>query len=244
MNNVQILELLLQYNPNVNLLYSPNQYKFTTMHIAAINQNVVMMKLLIRHGFGCDKFINNIMYYGDHRSVFLESCFNGNVEFMDYLMNQCKNKIDIWQRDIYGMNGLHTAVRQQHVSMVKYLLNNVYKNDEMKMKIFNQTVGINGKHISSLAANKATTQDGLSIFKLLKQNKCPIHDRTIEYAADYSSLLLDYLLKEQLYPNYIYLSNDLIRDTLRNAYVHLVHKNILIIVEYLSNIKDDVSTNE
>ena len=40
-NNVEILTLLLKYNPNVNLLWSPKKYKYTTMHIAAMNENVL-----------------------------------------------------------------------------------------------------------------------------------------------------------------------------------------------------------
>ena len=244
MNNIDIVKLLLQYNPNVNLLLERNTGKLTTMHIAAMHKNVSMMKLLIQHGFNCDKFINNIYYTADHLSVFLQLCFNGNVECMDYLMNQCKNKVDIWQRSINGWNGLHLAVANQHLSMVKYLCDNVYKNDEMKRKIFNQTIGINGTHISSLAAERGTTQDGLSIFRLLRQNKCPIHRAAILYAADYSSLILQYMLNEQLYPNYIYLSNDLIRIAIKNAQIHLVHKNVLIVVEYLRNMKDSVSIHE
>ena len=43
-NNVEILTLLLKYNPNVNLLCKPNSKKYTTMHIAAMKQNVLMMK--------------------------------------------------------------------------------------------------------------------------------------------------------------------------------------------------------
>ena len=85
------------------------------------------------------------------------------------------------------------------------------------MKIFNQTIGINGGHISVLAAERRTTQDGLEIFKLLKQSKCPIHDRAIEYAASYSSLILDYMLNEQLYTNYQYLSNKLVPHAIRYA---------------------------
>ena len=248
-NNIEILKLLLEYDPsvNVNALWLPNTAKVTTMHIAANNANVAMMKLLIQHRFDCDKFINNIMYFGDHRSVFLELCFNGNVECLDYSMNhdQCKNAIDIWQRDIYGQNGLQIAVMLQHLPMVKYLLNNLY-NDEMKKKIFNQTVGISGTHISSLAAEKGTTQKGLCIFKLLRQNKCPIHPDAIRYAANNSPLIVDYMLNEQLYPNYNYLSNDLMDEVVRNARVHLVHKNVSIIVKYLSNmkIKHQVSIRE
>ena len=243
-NNVEILTLLLKYNPNINLLCKPNNKKYTTMHIAALKQNVSMMKLLIQHGFDCQKFINNIYYEHSHRSVFLELCVNGNVECMDYLMNKCKNKIDIQQRDINGFNGLHLAVKQQHLSMVEYLLDNVYNNHEMKMKIFNQSVGISGKHTSVVAAEVGTTEDGLDIFKLLKQNKCPIHDAAIEYAAYFSSLILDYMLNHQLYPNYKYLSNKLIRIAIKNAHVHLVHKNVLIIIKHLSNMKDKVSMDE
>ena len=243
-NNIEILKLLLQHNPNVNTLYKPNTTKYTTMHIAAKKQNKKMMKLLIEHGFDCNKFINNIYYEAKHRSVFLELCVNTNVECLDYLMNQCQNKIDVWQRDINGENGLHIAVGEQHVTMVQYLLDKVYKNEEMKQKIFNQTVGINNKHISSLAAERATTQDGLVIFKLLKQNKCPLHPLAITYAASYSSLILDYMLNQQLYPNCIYLTNQLVIDTIGNAFAHVVHKNILIIANYLSNMKDKVSIKE
>ena len=243
-NNVEMLAILLNHNSNVNALDRPNTKKYTTMHIAAKKQNVSMMKLLIRHGFDCDKFINNIYYDGLHKSVFLELCSNGNVECMDYLMNECANKIDIWQRDINGKNSLHTAVQYQHLSMVKYLLDNVYKNDLMKRKIFNQTHGRRGVHISCIAAEKGTTRDGLSIFKMLKENKCPMHPHTIGYATSCSSLILEYMLNEQLYPNYVYLSQGLIATTLGNARVHLVHKNMLTIVKYLSNMKDNVSINE
>ena len=235
---------MLKYNPNVNLLNEPNTRRITTMLIAAVNENVSMMKLLIQHGFDCDKYINNIFYSGDHRTVFLQLCYNGNVECMDYLMNQCKNQIDIWQRDIYGENGLYLAVNMQHVSMVKYLLDNVYKNDEMKRRIFNQTIGVNHMHISSLAAHKGTTQEGLHIFKLLKENRCPIHPHAIRKSASHSSLFLDYVLNEQLYPNYIYLTTKLIHRVLSTTNVTVVHKNILIIVQYLCNMKDDVSINE
>ena len=41
-------------------------------------------------------------------------------------MNNCKNKIDIKQRDINGYNGLHNAVSKQHLSMVQYLLDHVH----------------------------------------------------------------------------------------------------------------------
>ena len=128
--------------------------------------------------------------------------------------------------------------------LVKYLLNNVYKNDEMKMKIFNQTDGRSGKHMSCIAASKGKTQDGLVIFKLLKQNKCPIHPLAIGYAASYSSLILEYMLNQQLYQNYDYLTNKLTRETLRDASVNLVHKNVLIIFKYLINMKDKVSIND
>ena len=112
------------------------------------------------------------------------------------------------------------------------------------MKIFNQTIGMSGTHISLVVANKGTTQDGLAIFKLLKQHKCPIHPLAIRYAATYSSLILDYMLQNKLYPNYIYLTQKLIVDTLRNARINLVHKNVLIIVRYLSNMKNEVSTTD
>ena len=214
------------------------------MHIAAMKQNVSMMKLLIKHGFDCDKLINNI---GSHKSVFLILCENGNAECMDYLMNikQCKNKIDIFQRDANKFNGLHLAIKSQHLLMVDYLLNNVYKTHEMKSKIFGQSAGMNGIHISCLAAQQGgTAQDGLSIFKLLKKNRCPIHPGAIEYAASYSSLVLEYMLNEQLYPNFSYLTKGLIVNTVSNAEIDLVHKNILIIVKYLNNMEDNVSTNE
>ena len=243
-NKTEILKLLLQHNPNVNALHKPNKLKRTTMHIAASNGNVTMMKLLIGHGFDCDKFINNTDYQDECRSVFLQLCYSGNVECMDFLMNhdECKDKIDIWQRDIDGWNGLHSAVTNSHLLMVEYLLNNVYTNKEMKQKIFNQTIGTSNKHITRLAAERGTTKAGLDIFKLLRQHKCEIDGNAIKTAASQSSLIVEYMLNEQLYPDLMYLSDNLIDYTLRNASITLIHKNILIIVKYLS-MQETVSIN-
>ena len=71
-----------------------------------------------------------------------------------------------------------------------------------------------------------------------------MHPDAIGEAASHSPLILEYMLNEQLYPNYIYLTQKLICNTLQNADVHLIHKNILIIVKYLRSMKDKVSINE
>ena len=56
-------------------------------------------------------------------------------------------KLIFGKGDIDGYNGLHRAVDTRRLSKMKYLWDNVYKNDEIKKTIFDQTAAMNGKHI-------------------------------------------------------------------------------------------------
>ena len=243
-NKIETLKLLLKHGADVNLLYQPNGIKATSMNIAAMKQNISVMKLLIQYGFNCNKLINNICHVHPRRSVFLELCFNGSVDCMDYIMNKCKNKIDIWQRDINGWNGLHLAVNEENVSMVEYLLTKVYDNQDIRMKVLNQRIGIQHRHISKIAAMKSS-ESGLTIFKLLIKYKCPINaNAVIRRAAIKSPLILDFMLNEKLFSNYSYLTNALIRCIIWDAAGFMIHENINIVVRFLCNMKDEMAKNE
>ena len=92
------------------------------------NENCDMMKLSIQRWFDCDK--------------------------MDQLMNQCRNEIDIWQRESDCYNALHIEITAQRVSMVEHSLDKVSQNDEMQRKIFDQTIGLDDTHISCVSRER------------------------------------------------------------------------------------------
>ena len=89
-----MVKLLLKYGANPNVVdKTEGKYKnMTTMHIAAFNSNVNMIKLLIEYQFDTNKLINNIIMSNKYRciSVFLILCSNGNVECLKYLLSICK----------------------------------------------------------------------------------------------------------------------------------------------------------
>ena len=246
-NNVGILQLLLEYGANPNAINYTDGTQATTMYIAAMNENVAMMILLIKHGFDCKKLINNIEYDDTNNySVFLELCANGNVQCMDYLINQCKLKnaqIDIYQRDIDGRNGLYIAVQQEKVSMVSYLLNSVYNDPQVKRSIINQRIQTNGLHLCEIAADK-TSGDGLSIFRLLTQHKCPINNHAIAHAASFSPLIFDFMLTERYYPDLMYLTDEVMYRILLNAPRSIIFENIQLIVKHLVKQQTLVNNHE
>ena len=240
-NNVEILKLLLQNGADPNMFHLPNSVQATTMYIATQKENISMMKQLAEHNFDFDKFINNIRYEGGHESVFLQLCYNGNVECMDHLMYDCKlkNTIDIFQKDIDGRNGLYTAVSKENVSMVSYLLDKVYDTQEMRNKILDIM-------LSNLAASKST-HDGLSIFKLLKKEyKCPINKDTLEDAAAHSPLNFEFILNEEHtipFVDFNYLTNELVVIILSNGGRLTIGQSIRIIVNYAVKISNTMQNN-
>ena len=90
------------------------------INIIPMKQNETMINFLRQHGFDYDTLIGKIYHGASHGYVFLELCYNGNVQCMDYLISQYKDNIDIWQRNIYGYNGLHIAINEENVQMVQY----------------------------------------------------------------------------------------------------------------------------
>ena len=235
LNNVEILKLLLMHGANPNATYQKNTAKTTTMHYAASHKNVLLMKLLIKYGFDCKKLINSIEYAGNCYSVFLMLCHNGSTKCMEYLINACQLKhvkIDTQHRDMRGRNGLYIAVNQENVSMVSYLLDNIYNDPNIKTSILSN-------HVSDIAA-QSTTQDGLSILKLLIKHKCPINKEKnngksviIDTAASRSSLIFDFMLKKQLYPDLNYLTTKVMRMIFLNGSRLVIPENICLIVKHL-----------
>ena len=235
-NSTETLKVLLKHGANPNVFYDPNKIKKTTMHFAANYTNIEMMKLLIDHGFDCDRLINSIYYGEHHASVFLILCSLGNVKCMDYLMSCCKHKINVKQKTIKSMNGLQAAIHYEQLKMVEYLLTKVYDNDELRMEIMDQRVGIPNQHTFELAACNST-RDGLDIFKLLRKYKCPMNNvkQIFRYASMFSPLIFEYMLNEKLYPSLEYLGNGLIGHIVSKTQGIMIYQNIEIVVKYLQS---------
>ena len=238
-NSTETLAVLLEHGANPNVFYDPNKIKKTTMHFAAQHGNIKMMKLLINYGFDCDKLINNIYYSEHNASVFLILCGLGNVQCMNYLLSYCKNnnyEIKIEEKTVESMNGLQIAIYFEQLEMVEYLLTKVYDNDKLRMEIMDQRVGNGNHHTFELAACNST-QDGLEIFKLLRKYECPIagndQKKIFRYAAVLSPLIFEYILNEQLYPNFGFVEKKSIELILVKAQATIIYQNMEIVVRYL-----------
>ena len=254
-NNIEILELLLKHGANPNMIQDPNDEKITTMHWAAYYENLSMMKLLIKYKFDYYHLINNTLAGGDHHSVFLQLCENGNIPCMEYILSVCskngfkydrfwgfnsyckaKTDIDITQRDINGYNSLHIAVENSNLSMIKYLLNKVYNHPRVRGILVNQTVLSTDIKTSHIASKKSNTKDGLQIFKLLTiKYNCSIDEITLKNAIiSPSSLILDFMLNEQMYPNIDHITVTLIYQIFHHSPRLFIYKNITLIVKHVA----------
>ena len=61
--------------------------------------------------------------------VFLKICGNGDVECLDYFLNQRQDVIfDVYCKDKRGLNGLYYAIWNQQHKMIEYLISNVFFN--------------------------------------------------------------------------------------------------------------------
>ena len=254
-NNVEILELLLKHGANPNTIQDPNDQKITTMHWAVYHQNLSMMKLLIKHKFDYDELINNTFNGGNHYSVFLQLCENGNIECMEYLLSLCSNNafkydnswgfnrncqdrsdIDLTQRDINGYNSLHIAVENSNLSMILYLLNEIYNHPRMRGIVVNQTVLSTDTKTSHIASKKSNTNDALEIFKLLTITyNCSIDEITLRNSImSPSSLIFQFMLNEQMYPNMDHITVTLICEIFRYSPRLFIHENITLIAKHLA----------
>ena len=138
LNNEKIVEILLRHGADANIADSRKKRTFTAMHWAAWNGNLHIMKLLIKYQFNYRKYINSVMNTNrapyNLMSVFLILCFNGNVKCMKYLHSNFGEIIETKAIDTWGHNGIYLAVANKNLKMLKYLVSNVYS-DEQFLKI-------------------------------------------------------------------------------------------------------------
>ena len=181
-NNSKIVRILLKHGANPNIVNKwENHTGVTTMHIAAMSGNKVVMKLLIEHGFNLDKLINQKMTGDEYpnMTVFLILCMYGNVRCLSYLSTVC-NSIDFGARTQFGRNGLHLAVANKHLDMVKFLLKNVYTNETIRQKILKQRAGNidSNMTVGEMAVENLSSgsSHALSIFQILMKYGCNVND--------------------------------------------------------------------
>ena len=124
----KIAEILIEKKANVNQILDSN--KSTTMLVAAKQNGLNMMKLLIKHGFNCDELIN-AFDESDYLSVFLSLCAYRNVDALSFLIDHIRSiqdgsgsssipttnekekqlfNLNLMQIEKYGKNCLHLAI--------------------------------------------------------------------------------------------------------------------------------------
>ena len=183
-NNPIIVELLLkEYDANPNVV--DNENRTTLMYWASIkDRNLSILKLLFKYRFDFARLINEPAKV-HARTVFHLLCCVGNTDHniacLQHLFSICEKiphcSINILARCDNGMCGLHSAIIQQDVSMIKYLLENVYFPNNNKINKDGITF-LNMKMVRgvSLAAfvlgtfvakkKDGNVRSGLEIFKL------------------------------------------------------------------------------
>ena len=139
-NNPIIVELLLkEYDANPNVVDKNNTT--TLLHWASKpNRNLSILRLLVNYRFDFAKLVNK-SENKDGYNVFHYLCFKGdtdhNISCLKHLFSICKKiprcSINILARQYTGACGLHHAIFQKSVDMIKYLLENVYfpNNDKL-----------------------------------------------------------------------------------------------------------------
>ena len=186
-NNRMIKYLLNELNARPNAVKKEDNT--TTMYWAAINANLRVMILLSEKGFDYDKLINHCHKKHSGKSVFLLLCSNGNVECLDYILQQCSNNrtkypranVNIFATTQDGENGLHLAIDAKRDEMVNYLLENVYFDDNRLSRVIN-----NGNRLGLTPTHYAAAENGkncLNTFKLLLK-----HQGDVNQANQYGTL--------------------------------------------------------
>ena len=141
LNREKIVEILLRHGADANIKDTGKKRTFTTMHWAAWNGNLSIMKLLIEYQFNYKKLINNRISIKQApynlMSVFLILCSNGNVECMKYLYSNFGEIIETKAKDMWGHNGIYLAVVNKNLDMLEYLFTNVYINDGLRNLMIN-----------------------------------------------------------------------------------------------------------
>ena len=212
-----MVELLLkEYHANPNIVNTRN---WTTMMQAAmtLDDNLSMMKLLTKYGFDFANLINKRdNFNGD--TVFHILCseefVDNNIDRIKYLFDICKNiancSINILAKNDVGMCGLHEAIDETNVELVKYLLQNIYfpNNDKMnKDGVAFMHMPIGSMPLDQFVImEKGNTKRKLEIFKMLvsygmivNSKKYAHIEQTLKFAiSKRHTEIVQFLLNENL----------------------------------------------
>ena len=207
-SNVKMMKLLIESNFDTNKLINniimSDKYRYTSVFLILCSiGDVECLKYLLSI---CQTNINN-----NNNNTNNNSSNNSNTDYCQLQLKRAKNShsnhngviLDVLIRDGNGHNGLYLAVKYSRSSMCRYLLSNVYNNNDLRQEIMNQCAQSNNFHISMLAAKQTTKHKCVSVLKCLIEYKCNLnYDKNhpaIRYAVMYSPPILTYMLDKQLY---------------------------------------------
>ena len=211
--------MLKDYHANPNIVDNNNN---TTLMLWArsTDRNLLIMKLLVKYGFDLANLVN------EHEnekglSVFRALCFNGNTDHniacIKYLFAICEKipncSINMLSRDHHGWCGLHAAIAEGNIGMIRYLLENVYfpnsdksnkdgiavmniKIGDMSLVVFVLTMFLFNKHLDH----------GLQfeIFELLVSYGMKVnskYDAALERCVIFQrTKIVQFILNQNLYP--------------------------------------------
>jgi ankyrin repeat protein len=110
-------EIQIQKNPNKikNFVNKKNEYKRTSLHVAAENGHLEIVKLLL----GNNANINS--QAGNKKTPLHVAVENGHLEIVKLLLG---NNANINSQEDLGYSSLHVAVEKGHLEIVKLLLEN------------------------------------------------------------------------------------------------------------------------
>ena len=222
-NSPITVELLLkEYHANPNVV--DNENNTTLMCWASINdKNLLILKLLEKYGFDFARLVNQRdSKHG--RTAFIILCRKRNsdhcIACFNHLFSICKTipncSINILAQTNEGMCGLHYAIIERNVDMLRYLLERVYfpNNDKLNkdgIAIINMQVC---RHTSLATltvrvlefAEPRQEKSALEMFKLLLSYGMKVDDENIVTMAveSHYTEVADFILNEIWYPTHTF----------------------------------------
>ena len=261
-NNARIVEILLKnFNANPNVV--DNRNCTALMYFALYGRgNLSIMKLLTKYGFDYEKLVNkreSTNGYTVFHCLCMEKYTDNQIECIKYLFQVC-NSINILAKNCAQMCGLHLAIKESNVPLIKYLIENVYfpNNDKLNpdgIAFLNMLCLGNAPLVTFVLSISHDTNvnatDQLQIFKLLVSygmNVNPANgvysNSTLEIAIDWNMTeIVQFILNHNLCP--IYTLQEIIRlmyiayqktpndEILRALYNYGINYNLIFKFEHV-----------
>ena len=262
-----MVEILLKNgNANTNVVNNHNQT--TLMYCVNAPDNLSIMKLLTKYGFDYAKLVNKRENKSGN-TVFHLLCERKTdaIGCMKYLFQVCKNipncAINILAKNEMNMCGLHKAIFDLNVDVVRYLLENVYfpNNDKSNpngiafINMLASTVPLAGLVLAPCAVPEDyNAKRHLKIFKLLAAYGMNVYYKIFQRAVEIQQTeIVCFILQENLCPIYTFgnlLDAFRIRDVCANKEISkalynygITHNLIVERVDHVSIIGFSASIN-